>query len=377
MNGPDGKWIGYGVGDRGEPVQAAKRELRRKFSYGKLLDDETYFGEDFRAALVTYQINKNVERVRQGKVPLRFDGVLDYNTRDALGLIPHPAEPPRFPIQGVGGDSRAYLMPPDAPSFQKDVWNFGQEGHRLHSILRANGPAPIVPIGYSMGGTSVQRFLNTVPPEWRDDIKMVVTFGDPSMPAQGSLLGDMPGEGISKEPQPQWCWDRYYSFAIDGDWYPQARGLLFILYQVISRAELTLDFATWLFTQFPTMAMQQLMGQAPSTDPVAGVLSGLAGAMTSGPANVVGNLLGPIQILALLPQLIQLLTDAIKFAVTGAHGRYGEQDPKYWLWDGMNAVDKATALIREKVPTATLLLFPGSWAEWNQGFQFDVAAQLQ
>ncbi|MBE5453520.1 hypothetical protein E3G52_000384 [Mycobacteroides abscessus] len=375
MNGPDGKWIGYAVGDRGEPVQAAKRVIRRKFFYGKQLDDETLFGEDFKVALVTYQVNKNVERVAQAKVPLRIDGVLDYATRDSLGLIPHVAAPPRFPIQGVGGDSRAYLMPPDAPSFQKDVQAFGQEGHRLHSILRANGPAPIVPIGYSMGGTSVKRFLDTVPAEWRDDIKMVITFGDPSMPAEGSLLGNMPGEGIAKEPQPQWCWDRYYSFAIDGDWYPQARGLLFILYQVISRAELTLDFASWLFTQFPTMAMQQLLGQAPSTDPLAGVLSGMAGMITTGPANVIGSLLGPVQILGLLPQLVQLLTDAIKFAATGAHGQYGNHD--YALWDGMCAVDKAAALIREKVPTATLLLFPGSWAQWNEGFPFDVAMELR
>lgn len=365
-------WIGWQVGMSGPTVQAAKRKLRPRFSYAKQLDDTEYFGTDLEAVLSTYQVKKNPERVAQGKPPLRIDGVLDYATQDALGMIEHTTP---YPIQGVGGDSRAYLMPPDAPSFQKDVAAFGAEGHRLHTIMRTRGPASIIPIGYSMGGVSVKRYLDTVPPEWESDIKMVITFGDPSMPAGGSLLGDMPGEGISKEPQPEWCRDRYYSFAIDGDWYPQARGLLPFLYQIISRMELTLDFALWLFKVFPSLAMQQLMGEAPSDDPLAGVLAGLAGAMTTGPSNVIGKLFGPVQLLALLPQLVQLLTDAIRFAVTGAHGKYG--DPAYALWDGMTGVDKAVALIREKVPTATLLLFPGSWAQWNQGFQFDVALRLQ
>jgi hypothetical protein len=121
--------------------------------------------------------------------------------------------------------------------------------------------------------------------------------------------------------------------------------------------------------------MQQLMGTAPSSDPLAGMLSGLGGAITSGPANSIGSLLNPLQIVALLPQLITLLVDAIQFAASGAHGLYG--DPAHANWDGMTGVDKAVSLIREKVPTATLLLFPGSWAQWNQGFQFDVALRLQ
>lgn len=369
-------WVGWRVGMSSPTVQAAKRKLYARFSYAKQLDDTEYFGADLQAVLSTYQSRKNPERVAQGKPPLRIDGVLDYATQDALGMISHAPAKPRYPIQGVGNaDSRAYLMPPDAPSFLKDVAAFGAEGNRLHAILRTTGPASIVAIGYSMGGTSVQQYLSKVPAEWRDDVKMVLTFGDPSMPDEGSLLGNLPGRGISSMPQPSWCWDRYYSFAIDGDWYPQARGLLFFLFEIIARMELTLDFAAWLFTSFPKLAMQQLMGQAPSSDPLAGVLSGLAGAMTTGPTNVIGSLLGPVQILALLPQLVQLLTDAIKFAMTGAHGRY--DDPGFALWDGMTGVDKAVALIREKVPTATLLLFPGSWAQWNQGFQFDVAWRLQ
>lgn len=354
------------LGDRNPAVRRWRHVMNLRFggyarALGPLPDDTDEFGPRAQAWQQEYE-RRTLQLV---------DGVVSDGDLQELGVV----TPPRYPIQGVGGDSRAYLMPPDAPSFQRDVQNFGAEGHRLHSVLRANGPASIVPIGYSMGGTSVKRFLDTVPPEWRDDIKMVVTFGDPSMPAEGSLLGNPPGEGISKEPQPQWCWDRYYSYSLDGDWYPRARGLLFILYQVISRAELTLEFASWLVTVFPTRAMQELFGAAPSADPLAGVLRGLGTAMSTGGSQQVGFALDPIRVLMLLPQLVQLLVDAIKFAASNAHGLYG--DPAHAEFDGLTAVDHAVRTIRERVPNATLLLFPGSWATWDQGFPMDVALRLQ
>lgn len=101
-------------------------------------------------------------------------------------------------------------------------------------------------VGYSMGGVSVCKCLRTLPQEWRQFVRDVTTFGDPSMPASGSLLGNEPGEGISKSPQPEWMWDRYWPYSIDGDWYPRARGLLFVLYEILTRAELTLEFAAYL-----------------------------------------------------------------------------------------------------------------------------------
>jgi hypothetical protein len=171
--------------------------------------------------------------------------------------------------------------------------------------------------------------------------------------------------------------NRYWSYSIDGDWYPRARGLLFFLYKVIARAELTLEFAQYLLMQFPVDAMQELMGLKPSQDDTgaAGVLSGLAGLMTTGPQNVVGSLLNPLQLVMILPQLIDLLIDAIKFATTQAHGRYW--DPAYSNWDGLTGVDHCVRTIREIAPKgATLLLFPGSWATWDQGFQADAGRIL-
>jgi hypothetical protein len=226
-----------------------------------------------------------------------------------------------------------------------------------------------------MGAKTLRDFEVQLTPEEQSRYLGSFNFGDPSMNPEGSLLGNDPGEGISREPHPPFVVPKYWSYSIDGDWYPRARGLLFFLYQVISRAELTLDFASWLFTAFPVLAMQELMGIKPSNDPAAGLLAPLAGMMTTGPANSVGALLNPLGILAILPELIELVIDAFKFMTTQAHGMYN--DPAHRHWDGMTGVEHAIATIRRIAPNgATLFLFPGSWAQWNQGFDADVAFAL-
>jgi hypothetical protein len=377
-----GKWIGYGEGDNSPEV--TKIEHRMLYAYPKssqavkngVIEDTVFNAATARSvsSLATF-INENPPlslKMAKGK-PLRTDGIADLAFRQAIGAYVAPVIGKRYPIQGVWADSRAFLNPPEAHSFNRATNDFAAEGYRLYSNMVG---LPIIPVGYSMGGTSVKKFLDRLPPQWRQYVKMVITFGDPCMPDSGSMLGNDPGEGISKDPQPQWVRDRYYSFSIEGDWYPRARGLLFFMYQILTRAELTPEFAMWLFTSFPILAFQQLMGQKPSDDPLAGVLGGLASLMTTGPVGMIGSLLNPLQLFQLLPQLINLLFDAIKFITTNAHGKY--DDPAYALWDGQTAVNKAVQLVREVVPNgATLVLFPGTWSSWNQLFQFDVAARLQ
>ncbi|MEU9805409.1 cutinase [Mycobacterium sp. NPDC050853] len=388
MNGPGGKWIGYGEGDESDAVEQIERRLVHAYpknshaiEHGVAVDRK--YNAATKAAIVdiTTFMNNDIASLdrllRMGiSIPLRTDGVADLAVRKAIGAyVEAPANPPqsKYPIQGVWADSRAFLNPPTAHSFVKATNDFRDEAMRLY---RPMAGTPIWPVGYSMGGDSVRKFLDALPTEWRRYVVGVTTFGDPSMPAEGSLLGNDPGQGISKQPQPQWVWDRYWSYAIEGDWYPRARGLLFLLYELLTRAELTMDFAIYLFTAFPKQAFQQLLGQAPSDDPIAGVLSRLAGLMTSGPANVFGAALNPLQLFTILPDLVRLLFDAIKFVTTNAHGKYG--DPAYALWDGMTAVDHAAKTIREVAPEGcTVLLLPGTWSNWNQGVQFDVAAQLQ
>jgi len=382
----NGKWIGYGEGDRGPEVTKIERRLTLVYpknshaaQYGVQADD--YFDQATASALhdLTQFMNSDaLERQRMlqlgVKLPLRTDGVADLNVRTAIGAYVPPPPPPRrqkWPCQGVWADSRAFLNPPDAHSFEKATNDFASEGYRLYEGMVGRR---IWAIGYSMGGTSVQKFLSRLRPEWRQYVEGVITFGDPSMPPEGSLNGDTPGEGISRTPQPAWVRDRYWSYAIPGDWYPQARGLLFLLYKILTKAELTLDFATYLFTQFPTEAMQELMGQKASTDPMDQVLNGvlrpLAGLMTSGPLGTVGSLLNPLALMSVLPNLVYLLFDAIKFVATNAHGLYA--DPAQANWDGMTGVDHAAQMIRDHSPgDATLFLFPGTWSNWDQLFQFD------
>lgn len=389
-----GKWV-VGVGDVGDVCLKIDRRLALAYpkashavEHGVVVDN--VFDQRSADALVdlcTFMNSDVRERQRLLQLgctlPLRTDGYADYNVRVGIGAyVPPPAQPKRqkYPAQGVWADSRAFLNPPDAHSFEKATNDFAAEGIRLYE---QDPTRKIWVLGYSMGGCSVQKFLTRLRPEWRDNVVGVSTFGDPSTPATGSLLGDTPGEGIAYYKQPvDWMGDRYWSYSLDGDWYPRSRGLLGLLFRILTRAELTLDFAMYLFTEFPSDAMQQLMGQkaAPAgADPIDttlnGVLKPLAGMLTSGPLGSVGTLLNPMAILAQLPNLVFLLFDAIKFIATQAHGMYG--DPGHAVFDGMTAVDHAAAMIRQHAPEGcTLWLFPGTWSNWDQLFQFDVWTRI-
>jgi hypothetical protein len=71
-----------------------------------------------------------------------------------------------------------------------------------------------------------------------------------------------------------------------------------------------------------------------------------------------------------------LLADGRKFAVTQAHGMYRE--PAHAFWDEMTAVDHAVGTIQRTTPQGgTLFLLPGTWSNWDQLFQFDIAIRLQ
>lgn len=366
--------MAFRVGDGGPQLRPFQEWLNRKFaSYSNIKIDEKYGLDEARVvaeAMRRYGLPPSFMTVKLSGVDTTVEGAVA--TDQFLARAGYRPPGRRYPIQGVFANSNAFMQPDPNHSYVQATDEFMNEGFRLYSGMVGT---PIVPIGYSMGGDSVRKFLNRLPVEWRQYVKMAVTFGDPSMPPAGSLLGDRPGAGISGVYQPDWVWDRYYSFAIEGDWYPQARGLLPFFYQMAIRAAVSMDFALYLFTVFPMQAMQELLGLTPSADPLAGVLAPLAGLLTTGPTNTVGQLLNPMGIFGVLWKLVELMTDAIKFLKTNAHFMYG--DPAHALWDGMTGVDKAAQLIREKVPTATLFLFPGTWAFWDQGFPMDVAVRLQ
>lgn len=90
----------------GPTVAAAKVILKRRYnSYAGVLDTGPDFTPQLQMVLAEYQGRRNV----QGgwKPVLRQDGVLDYNTQDSLGMIPHTAPAKKvvlFTVQGAGVD---------------------------------------------------------------------------------------------------------------------------------------------------------------------------------------------------------------------------------------------------------------------------------
>jgi hypothetical protein len=387
-----GKWIGYGRGDSGPEVTKIEHRLLAAYpanSHAVALgvkEDQLYTDETAAAVKeLAAHVNSDptlLDRMAAGHRLTRAEdlGVADLAFRKAIGAYVEadagiePQHRTKYPIQGVWADSRAFLNPPEAHSFLKATDQFRDEFIRLYGPMAG---MPIWLIGYSMGGMSVYKCLTALAPEWRQFVVGVSTMGDPCMPPDGSLAGNDPGEGISKLYQPEWVRDRYWSYSIDGDWYPRCTNpLLFALYELIARMELTPEFAQYLLTWLVTLPGKMLTGQAPTDDRLGGVLAPLAQTISSGGGTVIGQFFPAGQVLALLPQVIWLLVTAIKFAVTQAHGMYG--DPAHAFWDGMTAVDHAVTTIRRAAPQGcTLYLLPGTWSTWNQLFQFDVAARLQ
>ena len=387
-----GNWIGYGPGDNGAEVTRIEHRLLAAYSansHAKALgvkEDQLYTDETAAAVkeLATF-INNDpalLQRMAGGQRLARAQdlGVADLAFRKAIGayIPPDAAIPPqhrsKYPIQGVWADSRAFFNPPDAHNFLKATDQFRDEFMRLYRPMAGTS---IWLIGYSLGGMSVYKCLTALPPEWRQFVVGVTTMGDPCTPPEGSLAGNDPGEGISKLYQPEWVRDRYWSYSLDGDWYPRcANPLLFALYEVIARMELSLEFVLFLLTWLPTLPGRMLTGQAPTDDPLGGVLAPLAQAISTGAGNVIGQFFPAGQLLVMLPQVLWLLVDLIKFVVTQAHGMYG--DPAHTFWDGMTAVDHAVATIPRVAPQGcTLFLLPGTWSNWDQLFQFDIAVRLQ
>ena len=234
-------WIGWTVGMSGKPVADAKRKLRQKFSYAKGLDDSPTFTEDLRIALITYQYRKN----QANKSALRTDGILDWATQVALGVInPNPPGPkkPRgviLTVQGTGVDmwtgppadvARAvsdlyYWQPvgnyPASPFPMRQSYRQGIE--ELVAQCRIHAGKPKVLAGYSQGAIVTSRVWKheVVNPQGRlhalrDEFVGSVTWGNPDRErgvANGNLLESVPvpeGRGVTDdrmENTPSWWLD--------------------------------------------------------------------------------------------------------------------------------------------------------------------------
>lgn len=104
-------WIGWQIGMSSPTVAAAKKLLKVKFRYAQGLDDGPEFTPLLGAVLAEYQIRKG---------GLRTDGVLDYATQKALGMLTLTPPAPRpvatlYTVNGTG------VPDPFGPGFPADL----------------------------------------------------------------------------------------------------------------------------------------------------------------------------------------------------------------------------------------------------------------
>lgn len=217
-------WIGWQSGMTGEPVRKAKRDLKRRFSYARELDDQPFFDWELQKVLAQYQTARNMV----GFTPvLRTDGVLDWATQAALGLV--VAAKPKtvgtlFTVAGTGA-SMWDGYPADLGRAVEDTWFFQPVSYpaqafpmgvsvaagraELKRLIR-DRPGRIALAGYSQGAmvTALTWLHDIRNPKGElhdrvDDVVASVTWGNPMREqgkANGNLLTGVPvpeGRGIS------------------------------------------------------------------------------------------------------------------------------------------------------------------------------------
>ena len=374
------------IGESHPRISEAKDYLERRFSYAQIIGDD-------RTDLITpefleaQQIFKN--RVHADVLRGRREGpdldpnstAFDWATQTQMGLIPRttPAPeiepyyglswtgtwgawdngygwqvlrrareraPKKIAIQGLGYDTNAFMIGNNPQHSYLDMIEDGvAEGRRFAIPDRRKK----VLTGYSGGAGAVVEFLHRWPADRRDEIAMVLQFGDPNRPPGRTLLGNDPGgHGISEDFPPDWVLNRYYSFTLPGDMYPNATGLLPFFYDILTRMEATPEFAMYLFnlfvgqlgtlTQFGAAALGVAGNVAiPGFGALAGLLPLITGSVI-GSDQAVPNLL---LMLTNIPAIVASLMKLLKFVTTSDHTNY-HLTPAF---DGMSAEDKAIELI--------------------------------
>lgn len=233
-------WIGWQPGMSGAPVATAKKTLKRKFKYAQDLDDQPFFDWALQAVLVEFQKRKN----GTAYIPkLREDGILDFSTQVALGMVAPPAPKKAgtlFTVHGTGmADPLGPGYPADVARAVLDVWNWQPIGNypasafpmgtsvkqgiaELKAQIR-NHPGPFALAGYSQGAmvTSMTAKHAIFDPrgELHDrlpDLIASVNWGNPCRElhvANGNKHSGVPipeGRGISDdllENTPDWWYD--------------------------------------------------------------------------------------------------------------------------------------------------------------------------
>lgn len=404
------------VGETHPKISDAKNVLKR-FTYGRIeglgtTDTDDTITEGFERAFRQYRTNVHFDFIR-GRRPGLPD--LDPNNPDFnwaaqknMGLLIPVAPPPpavkpflalnftgtwgafdngfgwdimmrldraRWELFGLTYNTQAFLMGTTDHSYL-DMVNEGAATGLAVALPRPRNQR-IGLFAYSGGCGAAVEFLRRWPADRRDQIAIVECCGDPNRPPGPTLLGNDPGgHGISEDFPPGWVLNRYYSFALPGDMYPNADGLLPIFYDILVRLEMTPEFIMWFFM----LLVDQLgnltplgasmfglggMSSIPGFGMLAGLLPMLTGGGGAGGLGGLGGLLGGfggllggfggptqsqpvaggqrINLIAMLlniPGIINTLVKLLQFLITQDHSKYGATP----AFDGMTAVDKGAQI---------------------------------
>lgn len=366
------------IGER-DPLLPAARQHLAKFSYGVELKGTSSEVIDADYLAAQRQFKNNVHNLvaagrRPGPDVNPDNPAFDWATKKQMGLLPDaPApgarpfiaynfpgtwgawnngfgwdvcmrlDPKRFDVQGLGYNTTAFMIGTVDHSYV-DMLNAGRA--EFYRLALPNRQRKVL-CGYSGGAGALVHSLEQWPADRRHEIAAVVQFGDPNRPPGKTLLGNDPGgHGISEDFPPDWVLDRYYSFTLPGDMYPNAQGLLPIFYDILVRMEATPEFATYLFNLFMSQAGHltvlggALLGK--SGNPALagfGMLAALLPLLTGGKGetpNLVAMFLNIGNIVVSLKKLLQ-------FLISGDHGKY--LDPGQRVFNGLTAVDRAAQII--------------------------------
>lgn len=344
-------WRGWELGMSGEQVRIIQDRLIRKFQWVRdkypQLEATGSYDVATRDAIRDFQL----------RVGMFASGIADWKTQQRLGLFDVPQNkttvftipgtwagwndgPPawvawgldkkRFYQQGVGYPAMGFLTPNPNTSYEESRDSGVEETVRLINLLPAK--APIVLIGYSQGAdvavTASREFLPGGRLEGRQgDLKRIITFGSPCRPAGRTLVGNNPpGEGIAGAPTPAEFRSISWDYVTNGDMYASSTKLLRLFYSILTKMELSVDFA---------VAAIQILGTAVGgSQPgvLGGVLGGLFGTSGSNSTRRVIDAVAPKATVGQVAALSALVTDigdvaqtikvALQFASTGAHMNY-------------------------------------------------------
>lgn len=401
------------VGESHPKISDAKKFLTR-YSYGAALkgDDTDQITPAFLDVQREFKnrVHFDVTRgKRAGPDLLPNDPHFDWATQKQMGLIgtaPPPAaakyyglswtgtwgawdngfgydalvraDRKKIDVQGLGYNTNAFMIGNDPSHSYIDMindgvsegWKFAFNDHRLKVLA-----------GYSGGAGCVVEFLRRWPLDRQHEIALILQYGDPNRPPGPTKFGtDWGGHGISEDFPPEVYLNRYYSFALPGDMYPNAEGLLPIFYDILTRMEATLDFMLFLFnlmvsqlgnlTPFGMMGLGlggnasipgfgQLAGLLPlitggagggglggllgGLGGLGGLLGGLGGAPSTSAPVAGGQPINLVSMMLNIPAIIISLKKLLDFMITMDHNHYG--DTPRPEWEGLTGVDMGARLI--------------------------------